>query len=391
MATFFDAQLSAHYHTLKARAKYAKENRAKGARSQFGYTTWMDLVSHVGERGPLLGRILTPERAMEVLDDHYKRYTQDVDKKRLRAPDDSRPLTPHDHAASCHTTAMWSTYNWFCKRGYAEPSEAVETHIVGKKFGEPRYAKAEEDVPKEAKDDPDAVFFSFFKNLLPDKVEGVKKADWDRIRKEATYKTLEAGCDGKNVTRFHAVVTHPARSDETIEKIAREIDPRNWSKNFPQLFSKAYRVDKDAPYRDRFQDPDPKDDETGKSFTGVLFEDASIDLAAVRVLRGRTLLNVDFSVSEKDGEVGCKYSLQEALSNHVLCLVSPSGPDVDSGPEGVYKVKLTGKKPNQKVISRAGKDVRFSSKCHFSDEQNAISLPLWSLSIIAGLVRSVLL
>jgi hypothetical protein len=163
----------------------------------------------------------------------------------------------------------------------------------------------------------------------------------------------------------------------------------------------------------------------------LFFESAEIDIANIPVLKGRVVLNIKFEVSpdkpdnkvspdqalapkkkQKNGEknkgpaakstekssdletgtVTCEYFLHEALTNSVLCLISPSGPDVDSGPEGIYQVCLENDAAGKPcVTSTAGKHVRFSPECYFAEEQNAIALPIWSMAITAGLVRSVAL
>jgi hypothetical protein len=117
-------------------------------------------------------------------------------------------------------------------------------------------------------------------------------------------------------------------------------------------------------------------------------------------MAGSVLLYIDYDVQDdpenkpgsQTGKVSLSYSLYEALTTSVLCFQSPGGPDVDSDHRGVdmngnpiLTVEING----NTVTSRSGKHVRYSSDVQFFEELNAISLPLWSWSITAGLYNSV--
>ena len=415
MGTFFEALLSAHYHTAKLRAEYEArypdasspvrkaERGASHEEFVVSHQAWRKLVDRLGEGGPLLSRILSPDNAMKVLRDHYQRYTRDKDRDRLSSYDGA-PRTPHDHAPSRHSTAMWGLYHWLCVKCNRSSGD-VEAHIVNEKFGGPFYAR----IAGGAGDDPDQVFFEFFKSLLPQQPPENFQAppSWQALLQSMKFEMLESAYDeATRVTKIRARVTHLAPKNKTVDKIADETDPRNWSRNFPQIFAKAYAVQDDRPGLDRLQDPDPDPkyaDGNPKEFVGVLFEDAAIEFDLVRLLRGRTLLNINFQVTEdppKDpvryGKASCVFSLREALTNSVYWLSSPSGPDVDDGPDGILQARLfddddpkNAAAPARLVESTAGKHLRFSTECYYSDEQNAFALPMWKLSIIAGLVRSV--
>jgi hypothetical protein len=263
--------------------------------------------------------------------------------------------------------------------------------------------------------------------------------------------------DVKNdVTHVRFQSRHIAPPNASVTHAARLIDPRFWSRYNPELFSKSYRIQYDSIFiQDRYADPDPhpnNDDPNGDDgqggWEGHFFESAQVTFDSVPLLTGRTVLNVKMDVKRNDGaghaverqprdtgnsndsfgSASCVYSLHEALTNNVLCFLSPSGPDVDSGPgpttdnAGFYNVVLakakgaheraSAKLPDKDELSNlpnvyvgdmvgttrvqendtiitctAGKRVRFSKECFFSAEQNAIALPVWSLGIISGLIR----
>jgi hypothetical protein len=249
--------------------------------------------------------------------------------------------------------------------------------------------------------------------------------------------------DGNNVSKFAARLKYTARKNETVWRIAKNTDPRGWSQHFPEIFVSSYRVRPPTQNncKDRHVDPDPwiasvshaaKPDEgpaqdatkgktlastdsrkrgddlrcdcsapvdegLGQPWNGYLFEHSQLCMQALPVISGRNILGIEFNVEATDktgtdGHVKTTFCMHEPLTCAVLWFLSAGGPDVDRSPvdvplpsqtEGVSTVIKDGM-----VTTAVGKYCRFPDDVYFSEELNALALPLWMAALTYGLVQS---
>jgi hypothetical protein len=400
MGSLFEAALSAHYHIAALRAEHDTP------KDRVNYRSWKalhDAVPKVGEPGALLSRVRPPDRAVDLLRTHHR------DRVAARGP-----TVPHSQAV--HADAAWCVYHRLCRQYGTEPDPDVSAHLSERLDSLPttkavKRLKHNRDLLEKDSTTPnyDKLFLYFLQTLAP-------HANID------DFYVDEAQCkDG--VTRFKATITGETQTD--LAKVVNLADPRRWTLHYPSLFAKAYRIATNGTPRythfctDRYLDPDPLDpdphggDSGNGGWKGLFFEKAEIDLQNIAILKGRNVLDMEFVIGpdhNHDGDmVSLKYSLVEALSNNVLWFSSPAGPDVDSGvdddqkaictwhlgkikkSERKVKKSETGKADTRSLKVSAGKHLRFSPQACFPEEQNAFALPLWSASIIAGLVKSVTL
>jgi hypothetical protein len=202
-----------------------------------------------------------------------------------------------------------------------------------------------------------------------------------------------AGMDEFGVTRFAAEVTHRPPADETFDKVASEADPRNWSKDFPEMFAKSYRIRNGCECVDRYEDPDPDDngEAPGLTWQGPLFETAQFALGGTPLIVFRNVLDIEFTVDRKGdyrGTLDTNYCLHESLSNSTLDFARPGGLDVDSAAHGTCQVSLKGKGAVEEMTTKAAKNLRFSEDAEFSEELNVLALPFIQTWITQLLINS---
>jgi len=355
MSVLFEALVSARHHVAKLRAD-PKSSSGANRNGNVNFGSWKTKLDALGGTGPLLQQIPTAEEAAQI----------------LRAND--RPGDSNEaRGAWRHATATWHQYDWLNQRLKTLTHPDVEGFLASTLD---RSARRDIAGARSA----DAALALAFDRLRARPQRGAKSAQ--RVIGPIKFTVTEASVT-HGVTRFHAEVSHddPRANISTMAKAA---DPRNWRKIYPEIFVSSYRVADPFPSSDRYQEPAEYDDGTplGESWNGLFFEHTQFTVDGVPVTTFRNVLQVSFQVGAND--VYIDYRLHEALSNTVLGVTGPGGPDADRAEHGTCRVTAKG----GRVTTRAGKDVRFSEDVNFSAELNAFALPFFSAWITGLLLRS---
>jgi hypothetical protein len=437
MTTLFEIALSAHYNALKLIAESDQLHELVSGQSEgrIDLKSWQRNlrkvgVKNVGDGGPLLSRILTPEKAAAALEAHRKTHHEGAFDVEPAPPPGDRPQEEgdpkwaefdrkwdewvtfafhenkyqgpakdteyarnyakvrHRNHRSRHATAMWTAYDWLQrvsqgKSADAEPVDPMGKYLKGTLLGPDLYERLG-DEPKDYPQALAAVTKAVHPSPAVTAALGQRKAE-DTPTPQA-FEFTELTVDKDNVTRVAATIAH----DDPLEKIAQvaeQCDPRNWSKNFPELWTGSYQIDRAADCVDRHANPEPRNkSEIGKPWSGDFFEGGQICIGGIPVLTGRVLLAVEYGVApltDTNGKVSLKYQLHEALTTGVLCFLSAGGPDVDTYED--FSVTVA----SPRVTTTAGKHLRYADNVQFSEELNTMALPLWAWAITGGLYHSV--
>jgi hypothetical protein len=283
-----------------------------------------------------------------------------------------------------HAKAAWTRYVWLLdKVPNSDPNVKSYVHAyVQDQLGKNAFKDAFE------AESADEVFWKVTRSVAHYVPHG--KTTLSRKVVPTNFKIEKADLNAAGVTTFQAWIEHHDRK-ETVGEIAKEADPQSWSRVFPDTFVRAHRI-LNAKVPERFAEPDSYESQIGEPWgtaggPAPFYENAQLTFGGATLASFRTLLNMSFDVHEttpKEGEVMIEYSLNEALSNTVLCLTRAGGPDVDHAEKGTCKVTLQG----GKVTTSAAKTVRSSDDVPFADEFNLLALPFWATWITDILVKS---
>jgi hypothetical protein len=411
MASLFDAVLSAHFHTAYLRGHEDSYQR-HSALSQPGvdFRPWKEHVDRIGQEGPILRRVLAPTRAMEAIHQYHRAAG-------------IQPLQSH---RSRHAVAEWLNYNWHHRELHGRYDPDVTPHL--NQFTAALTATdlttlqgLQAESVSTARAHPDEVYRGIFYAVHRPVVARSRGAlRLARAPSEAKdFRLIESTVDANGVTLIQAQLAY-SDSEETFDKVAKRSDPRLWASNFPEMWTAAYCIGSELAglneaLSDRYSNPTPSGDDAslpGQSFRGYLFEHGSLELEGISLMDGTIVLFVDFDVfadpgNPKRGSLRLKYRLHEPLTSSVICFQSVGGPDVDSAEENdrtltavapslslrpgdpqdksyVYEVRLD----DAVVTTRVGKHLRYGKNVHFSEELNAIALPMWSWAVVGGLYMS---
>ena len=416
MSTLFETSLSAHYNVAKLLGVpdlHRKLGLQSGSYGSIDLRGWKERLDKLGEGGPLLGGMSTPQKAVKRLTLHHEaerpreprsdhpRYEEKrAEYAAERARDDEHKehydrapervsKVRHRHHRSRHATATWALYDWLHHKLHGRSHPVVGPHVV-EMLGKPLHERVQ------GADDLNEAYTQYAASVH----SPVLRPSGTASPVPKDFKFIELTVDPKGITRIQAEMVYDDPK-ATVAGAARKNDPRAWAMNFPELWTSSYRVAIPPDVTNRFANPQPQDDtEIGTAWKGHFFERGQIAFEGISVLAGSVLLYIDFDVKTEQegapgsqkGEVKLAYSLYEALTTSVLCFQSPGGPDVDSDHGGddmrgapIFVVNID----RDRVKTRSGKHVRYASDVQFSEELNAISLPLWSWSITAGLYNSV--
>jgi len=400
MGALFESLLSAHYNIAKLRAEAEGRlaHRHEGQhRDRVNFLSWKkEHIDTIGEDGPILGRILSPEHATRVaLHDHFEGL---LNNRRSKPKTVDEVLEEH---RSRHALGAWQHYDWLHHRLRGSTDPAVHEHL--QKVTKMLHLDPSPNIKAdEAGVEPtlDEIDRAFAEELLPPLAHRLEKRDG----RFETFHVKEAQVDAFGVTRFEAELV-VFDDEETLGSVATKTDPRAWCEHFPEIFVSTYCIEP-SDCKDRRVDPDPwfgnAPINLGQSWNGYLFEHSQLTLGALPIVSGRNILQINFHVDKKQNTVTTTFSMHEPLTSSVLWFLSPGGPDVDRSPSAGIAVKLeekvpsppiktrkkTGKKTVKRVTSTAGKHVRFSPDITFSEELNAVALPLWMVAITDGLFRA---
>ncbi len=394
MSSLFESGLSAHYNVAKLLADTKLQGRdgfgSVGPGKSIDLRGWSDHVERIGEAGPLLSRISSPRIAMAMLTRHHDeekpridatQQQQQHDKLHSQTPD-RISKTYHRHHRARNATATWAVYDWLHDKLRGKPDPEVGPHleaILGKEL----YARGHTIA------NLDDAYVEYAKSVhspvtLPSgAVQAVPKS----------FKFIEHRVDDNGVTRVQAEISYDDEA-ATLDEQARKTDPRIWMRDFPEIWLSSYRTEIPPDIADRNASPEPHDDTPiGDSWGGYFFERGQTSFDGMPVMGGSVLLHIDFVKDLSKRQVTVEYYLYEALTTSVLCFQSAGGPDVDSDHSDseapVYFSRVTPLNGTTDVTNGAGKHLRYSKEVLFSEELNAMALPLWAWSIASGLYKTV--
>jgi hypothetical protein len=370
MGELFRALISAHFHLATLRAKAKAPEHGVSEKAWAGYRAWGERLDRLSSgRRLLLDRVQPVDRAVQTLGEHRERCRYG-----------HRNLWRHATSvlAEVHSVTQRSEHDpipglaLFIEQSLGSDGLA---EIVSPPHGYTPMSRAHEALRAEVTRRGRA--------LTP---IGKPVAAEETVGRGTSPQIVvtEAGRGTDGVTRFAAHVTHASPTSDTFVRVAAEADPRNWTKDFPEMFANSYRIRDAREIVDRYEDPDPFDDgkPLGETWDppGPLFETAQFAIGGTPLVVFRNVLDITFTARKGEGDfngqIDLGYSLHEALTNSVLEFVVPGGLDVDSVDKGTCQVLLKELGDgNIERTTKAGKNLRFSEDAEFSEEQNLLALP----------------
>jgi hypothetical protein len=436
VAALFDSLLGAYYHTalLLADAEEADGRDGRAHSKDVSFLSWRKRYIDRAGAGPLRRRIPSPEAGVAIVNHYHRAFykpgpdlAQYKATVRLRKNRGNYPIVPHRHHRSIHASAAWATYAFLLRR-LGKPALPLLDHHLDETLG-PELLDIDQTLLKKSQEGTAVeaatlAFAEYLMKLLP---------PWlSEHKSDVKFHLNKVLVDEYGVTRVHESIEHVQNPEhhDTSDEIALRTDPRLWSTNFQEVFRKSYCIDSPGEVCHRYEDPMPAralgpkaargerpdaNAKFGDSWKGYFFEEIELALGPLAVLGGRNILKVKFDVTRPErpdkvvtGELlkaAVTYQLHEGLSCEVLWFLSPAGPDVDYAGPGQFEASVTrelskdapkdGPKDKQVYVTRvkslAAKNVRFPDTVQFSEELNALSLPMWSLAVAQGLVESLVL